>query len=49
MNAVWIVLQKEVIDNLRDRRTVIGTLLLGALLGPVVIAGDRAHVQRRHQ
>jgi sodium transport system permease protein len=38
MNVVGVVFTKEVIDNLRDRRTVMSTLLFGALLGPLVFA-----------
>jgi sodium transport system permease protein len=38
MSAIRIVFVKEVIDNLRDRRTVLGTLLLGALIGPITFA-----------
>ncbi len=33
MEKAWIVLQKEVLDNLRDRRAITSTLL-GTLLGP---------------
>jgi sodium transport system permease protein len=33
MAKIWIVLQKEVLDNLRDRRAITSTLL-GTLLGP---------------
>ncbi|MDE2360609.1 MAG: ABC transporter permease [Betaproteobacteria bacterium] len=36
MNAVAIVFLKEVRENLRDRRTVINTLITGPLLAPVI-------------
>lgn len=37
--APWyIVFVKEVVDNLRDKRTVFGVILLGALIGPVTFA-----------
>ncbi|MCX2980400.1 ABC transporter permease [Halieaceae bacterium IMCC14734] len=38
MNIVGVVFAKEVRDNLRDRRTVLSTLLFGALLGPLIFA-----------
>lgn len=38
MSIVGVVFAKEVRDNLRDRRTVLSTLLFGALLGPLVFA-----------
>ena len=38
MNAIGLVFCKEVVDNLRDRRTVFGTLLFGSLIGPLVFA-----------
>jgi sodium transport system permease protein len=36
MNSVLVVFLKEVRENLRDRRTVINTLLTGPLLAPVI-------------
>ena len=36
--AAWVVLVKEVKDNLRDRRTVISALLFGPLFGPLFFA-----------
>jgi len=36
MTSAWIVFLKEVRENLRDRRTVINTLLTGPLLAPVI-------------
>ena len=38
MRAIRLVFFKEVLDNLRDRRTVLGTLLMGALIGPITFA-----------
>lgn len=38
MRAIRLVFVKEVLDNLRDRRTVLGTLLMGALVGPITFA-----------
>jgi sodium transport system permease protein len=38
MRAIRLVFIKEVLDNLRDRRTVLGTLLMGALIGPISFA-----------
>jgi sodium transport system permease protein len=35
MNAVFI---KEMLDNFRDRRVILNTLVLGPLLGPVIFA-----------
>lgn len=39
MKAAWVVFLKEVIENLRDRRTVVNALLMAPLLGPVLFAG----------
>ena len=36
MNAAWIVFLKEVRENLRDRRTVLNTLLTGPLMAPII-------------
>lgn len=36
IRTVW---RKEVVDNLRDRRTVLTTLLFGPLFGPILFAG----------
>jgi sodium transport system permease protein len=38
MRAIRLVFMKEVLDNLRDRRTVLGTLFMGALIGPITFA-----------
>ena len=34
--AWWTVFRKEVTENLRDRRTVINSLVYGPLFGPVL-------------
>lgn len=36
MNAILVVLFKELRDSLRDRRTVLNALLIGPVLGPVL-------------
>lgn len=36
MNPIGIVCRKEIIDNLRDRRTMFSTLLFGPLFAPVL-------------
>ncbi|MEE8118838.1 MAG: ABC transporter permease [Gammaproteobacteria bacterium] len=36
MRRTWIVFLKETLDNLRDRRTLLTSLLLGPLLGPLL-------------
>jgi sodium transport system permease protein len=33
-----IVFRKEVLDNFRDRRTLLSALLLGPLFGPIIFA-----------
>jgi len=38
MHAIWTVLKKEVIENLRDRRTVFSALVFGPLFGPLILA-----------
>ncbi len=38
MSAWWTVFRKEVTENLRDRRTVINSLVYGPLFGPVLFA-----------
>ncbi|MBL8300678.1 MAG: ABC transporter permease [Rhodanobacteraceae bacterium] len=38
MNAVLVVFLKEVVENLRDRRSIINALVLGPLLGPLLFA-----------
>jgi len=35
----WIVFVKEIIENARDRRTLISALLYGPLVGPILFAG----------
>ncbi|NNF15818.1 MAG: ABC transporter permease [Gammaproteobacteria bacterium] len=39
MHAILTVFGKEVVDNFRDRRTMISALLLGPLLGPLIFVG----------
>ena len=36
MSGIFIVFRKEMLDNSRDRRTVLTSILLGPLLGPVI-------------
>lgn len=38
MRPIRAVFQKEVVDNFRDRRTLLTALLMGPLLGPVLFA-----------
>ena len=38
MRALWTVFRKEVIENARDRRTVVSALLLGPLGAPLLFA-----------
>lgn len=38
MRGAWVVFVKESIDNLRDRRAVLSSLLMGPILGPAVFA-----------
>ncbi len=38
MHGTWIVFVKESIDNLRDRRAVLSSLLMGPILGPALFA-----------
>jgi sodium transport system permease protein len=38
MQGMLTVFHKEVVDNLRDRRTLVSALVFGPLLGPVVFA-----------
>jgi len=42
MSTLTIVWWKEILENLRDRRTVISTFVFGPLFGPVLIAGFMA-------
>jgi sodium transport system permease protein len=39
MRKLWIVFRKEVIDNLRDRRTLLTVLVFGPLFGPILYLG----------
>src|SRR5690606_4270777 len=36
MNAAWIVFLKEIRENLRDRRTLLNTLVTGPLMAPIL-------------
>lgn len=38
MTGAWIVFLKESLDNLRDRRAVLSSLLMGPILGPAIFA-----------
>ncbi|QIB64680.1 ABC transporter permease [Kineobactrum salinum] len=38
MNGAWIVFLKEMLDNLRDRRTVLSSFIMGPILGPAIFA-----------
>ena len=35
MKAAGIVFLKEVVENLRDRKTIMNALVMGPLLGPI--------------
>ncbi|HVC37818.1 MAG TPA: ABC transporter permease, partial [Gammaproteobacteria bacterium] len=39
MRKLWSVFRKEVIDNLRDRRTLLTVLVFGPLFGPILYVG----------
>ena len=38
MKTIRTVFRKEVIDNFRDRRTLVSALLMGPIFGPVLFA-----------
>jgi sodium transport system permease protein len=38
MRIAWIVFLKEIIDNLRDRRTLASALIMGPIFGPLLFA-----------
>ncbi|MFK7887099.1 MAG: ABC transporter permease [Gammaproteobacteria bacterium] len=38
MHAIWAVFRKEVLDNVRDRRTLMSSLLFAPLFGPLLFA-----------
>ncbi len=46
MNAAWIVFKKELIDALRDRRTLMVVLLSSVAIGPIVLIALSALVRR---
>lgn len=37
-NPIWTIFRKEVLENLRDRKTVMNALIVGPLIGPVLFA-----------
>ena len=37
MSKAWVVFRKELIDALRDRRTLVMVLLSSVAIGPVVL------------
>ncbi len=37
-SPIWTIFRKEVLENLRDRKTVMNALIVGPLLGPVLFA-----------
>jgi len=39
MSGWWIVFTKEVRENLRDRRAIVSSLVMGAVFGPLLFAG----------
>lgn len=47
MNAVWTVFVKELVDALRDRRTVFTALLLGPLVFPLLMLGLGSFAAKR--
>src|SRR5690606_37185058 len=38
MRGAWVVFLKESLDNVRDRRAVMSSLLMGPILGPGIFA-----------
>jgi sodium transport system permease protein len=38
-STVWVVLKKELVDHLRDKRTATMVFLLSIMLGPIVLVG----------
>lgn len=45
---IFTVFRKEVVDNFRDRRTLMSSLLFGPLFGPVLFAGMMAMVLEKN-
>jgi sodium transport system permease protein len=37
-SAIWTIFRKEVLENLRDRKTVMNALIVGPLIGPILLA-----------
>ncbi|MCC6561002.1 MAG: ABC transporter permease, partial [Xanthomonadales bacterium] len=48
-NPIWTIFRKEVLENLRDRKTVINALILGPILGPLIMAIILSTVLTREQ
>ena len=48
MNAVWVVLRKELVDGVRDHRSLLSAILF-PLFGPVLIALLFTQVIERHR
>lgn len=53
MRIILVVLLKEIIDNFRDKKTLMSSILMGALLGPLVFVvtiniGVKASVKEAH-
>jgi len=42
VSPVWVVIAKEIIDNLRDRQTLFYALLFGPVLLPLLLGGSLA-------
>jgi len=38
MRTLWSVFSKEVLDNFRDRRTLVSAMIMGPLFGPMLFA-----------
>jgi sodium transport system permease protein len=47
IRAIWTVFRKEVLESLRDRRTLTTALLFGPLLGPLLIIATLQFVANR--
>ena len=44
LSAVGTVLRKEIIDSLRDKRTMLGVLLSGVVMGPLILIAISAFI-----
>ena len=47
MHAIWTVFRKEVLENLRDRRTMLSAFLFVPLLGPIMFSAMTAFIVDR--